>query len=161
MGETQEFAVRVRPAVLTAAFHVKRTRGDEGQEFMLVERQHGLVVAVLLEILAEPVREMGVDPADRLSETAPGQGGTATAGRVGNDHGETLVTGSGPEGGFAQAGMAEDGHPGSIHVSIGLQIVQGAGKAPSPGGKGAPGVPFIQGTNAGIAGIVRNDVLQA
>ena len=37
VSEAQEFAVGIGPAVLAAALDVERTRGDEGEEFVLVE----------------------------------------------------------------------------------------------------------------------------
>ncbi len=57
--------------------------------------------------------------------------------------------------------MAENGHAGSIDTGIRLQIIQGTGKAPPPGGQGAPGVAVIACADSRITGRIGNDILAA
>ena len=117
------------------------TGASRSDEHVLVKGQVLLGVVVLAELGAEPVREGGVDGGDVFAEFSFGEGRTAASGLGGDGHGEAFVIGAGPEGGFAQAGMSDDGDALRIEaVILGFDIVHDSAQAPGPGADGAPGI---------------------
>ncbi len=134
----QEFAQRVGVFVFDGARHVDWSRGDEGDEHVLIDGEIGFAVVVFAEVAAEPVGEVFVDEADGFAEDAFAEGRAAAAGVVGDGHGEAWVGGGGPEGGFAETRVADDSDAGSVDCVVGFQVVEGAAEAPGPSGDGAP-----------------------
>lgn len=138
------FSFGVGPLILLGTCDVKRTRGYEGEELVLVDGDQVFVVGVGFELVAEPVGEGAIDDGGSFAEATSGEGGSAFAGIVGDDDGEALVLGAGPEGGFAEAGVTEDGDVTAIDGGVLFEIIEGAGESPGPGSDAAPvgGLPL-------------------
>ena len=64
---------------------------------MLVERELGIAAVVIVEIGAEPVREVAVEVLNALAELTAEKSGSTLSRAVGNNYGKALVSGSGPE----------------------------------------------------------------
>ena len=85
------------------------------------------------------------DDGGGFAEVAVFEGGAAFAGVVGDDEGEAGVLGAGPEGGFAEAGVADDSGVLGIDEGEGFEGVEHAGEAPGPGADAGP----VGGVDAG------------
>src|SRR5262245_31544657 len=107
---------------------------------MLIDRQLGFIVVVVLEVRTEPMREATVDLCNRLTETAPGERCAATPRVVGNHERKTVVLRSCPQGGFAQPRVADHHHPRMVDRCILLEVIHRTAETPSPGANGSPGV---------------------
>ena len=70
----KELAARVGPAVFHGAGHVHRPRRDQRDQHVLIDRQVVLLAVVLVEVVAEPVRERLVDRGHGLAEDAAARG---------------------------------------------------------------------------------------
>ena len=82
----EELPLRIGPGILFRARDVDRARGDEGDEFMLIDRKRLLAIDVVVQIKREPVRKCFDDPMERFAlfvvQNVPGQRGAAAAGVV-------------------------------------------------------------------------------
>ena len=152
----QELAFGVGPRVGVAGLEEERTGGDEGDEEVGV---HGGFVgeAAVLGVIAGElvgVAAGGGEVGDGFAGVAVAEGCSAFSGAAGDDGGEALVVGSGPHGGFAEAGDAVDGYSFGVDLLIGLEVVFSAAHSPGPGGDGAPGVGWagVVGLAGGVAG---------
>ena len=110
MPSAKVFALGIGPAILFRTGDVHGPGSDEGHQFMLVYRQVGDAVVVVLEASVEPVRETGVDAQGGLSEKASGQCRPAFAGFVGNDHCEAGIACACPQSRLAEARVPEQSH---------------------------------------------------
>jgi len=150
-----EFAFGVGPGVFAGAGDVEEAGSDGVEDPVGIEGEFRFLAAVLLEVGVEPVGETFVEVFGAFALEAAGDGGAAFAAVVGDDHGEAIIEGAGPEGGFADAGVAVDGDAAGIDVGVLGEVIHGAAEAPSPGGDGAPfaGSGFaVKGMNAiGVA----------
>src|SRR5208337_3730815 len=105
----------------------------QGNQLVLIEREHELTIAEGLEVATEPVRKRGVQARDGLSEDAPAQGRTAGS-RIVRDHdGESRVARPGPEGRLAESGVAHHGDLPGIELRRGLEVIEHPAQAPGPG----------------------------
>ena len=103
MPSGKVFALGISPAILLCTGDVHGPGSDEGHQFMLVYRQIGDAMIVVLETSIEPVGETGVDAQGGLSEEASGQSRPAFAGFVGNHQGEAGIACTRPKGRLAEA----------------------------------------------------------
>ena len=63
----KEFPFWVGPLIFDGAGDIDRPGSDEGDQFMLIDRQFILVAVVSQKIIAEPVWKGGIDSLDCLS----------------------------------------------------------------------------------------------
>ena len=75
----EEFAVRIGMVIFFRAGDVNGAGRGQGDEHVLVDREVTFTAIVLVEVVAEPVGEAGVDPLDGFSEGPAVQRGTSTA----------------------------------------------------------------------------------
>src|SRR5581483_292507 len=134
----EEFAARVGPQVFGGTRHVHRTWGDQRDQFVGVDGEVVFAAVVGLVAIAEPVREVLVDAGDGFAELATRDGHAALAGLRGDDDGEAIVVGAGPDSGFAEARVAHDRDFLRVDVGVGREIVERAAQAPGPGADRAP-----------------------
>src|SRR5579863_4911631 len=66
----QKFSARIGTGVILGAGDVNGARRDEREEFVSIDWNFIVVVGVLAEISAEPVRKDNVEVRDRLTKTS-------------------------------------------------------------------------------------------
>lgn len=138
-----EFSGGIGPGVLFSRLDEERTRGDEGEEVMLVDRQIRLPMIELFVGRAEPMWKLSIDGGNGFAlsvrKNGAGERGARAAGAVGDDGGETRIACSGVEGGFSETGMSPH-CDGSDEIGQLLEQVHAAAQRPCPSGDAPPRV---------------------
>lgn len=128
-----EFSGRIGPSVLFGRLDEKRTRSDQGEKMVLVDRQGGFPVIELFIGCAEPMRKLIVDGADGFAfpirKNGAREGGSGAAGAVGDDGGKPGIACSGVQGGLPETGMPPDGD-GSDEIRQFFEQVHATAKRP-------------------------------
>ena len=99
----QELAPWISPQIFFGAGDVERTRRDQRKKHVLIKRQIGFALIVLLKISAKPMGKAGVDGAHGFAKAAPGECRSATTGIIRDDQRKAFIAGARPQRGFAQA----------------------------------------------------------
>jgi hypothetical protein len=105
---------------------------------MGVEWHFIFILVVFPKVLAEPVREGGIDPKNGLADFPSFNCSTTAAGIIGNDKRKSRVGNACPKRGLAEPGVADYSHFGSINIRVVLEIVERPAQSPSPSSNGAP-----------------------
>src|SRR5262245_16122663 len=124
MNTAQEFAARVGPQVLVGARDVNRSRRDERDQHVLVDREFRFAVAIFAKVVAIPLREGRVQLADGFAKVAARQRCATGARVVREDYGEAWIGGGGPQRSLAHARMAGDADAFGVDGGICLQITE-------------------------------------
>src|SRR5271157_5428716 len=72
----QELPLGIGPEIFRCARDQDGSGSDQGNQLVLIEREHELTIAEGLEVATEPVRKRGVQARDGRTEDAPAQGRT-------------------------------------------------------------------------------------
>ena len=99
----EPFAALIRPEVFVRTRHINGSWRDERDEFMLIERKVVFAIDVFSVIAAEPMLEGVLDDLQRFAEAASGDGGSRTAGAIGNRERPPFVLRTAPQCGLATA----------------------------------------------------------
>src|SRR5690606_25688524 len=101
-------------------------RGNQGDQHVLIDGQLPFLAVVLVEIVAEPVRERLVDPRHRLAKGSPGKRRAAATRVVADDQRKPLILRSSPQRRLPQPGMAVYGYAALVDIRVGLEIIHRA-----------------------------------
>src|SRR6478735_6552521 len=138
MLASQVFALGICPQIQLGTRDIDGARREQGQKFVLIDRQVSLSVVVAPEILAEPVWEPSIQVACQLTETAARERCSTAAGVVRDGDGKARVRGSGPQRGLGEARMPGCDDTRGIDAWREREHIQDAAHAPRPGADRGP-----------------------